>query len=137
MRMHPKGKLIGFAILIAELASLITSAQLDPVTARVECVIDGNTIQVRFEGNRYTVRLMGVDTPEKKHPTKAVEYFGREASAFTRAHLESKTVALVRDRSGYAVDRYGALASLCLPGRQLQRSAHPRGLRAGESWKYR
>ena len=31
MRMHPKGKLIGFAILIAGLASLITSAQLDPI----------------------------------------------------------------------------------------------------------
>ena len=50
--------------------------------------------------NSYTVRLMGVDTPETKHPTKAVEYFGREANAFTKAHLEGKTVALARDRTG-------------------------------------
>ena len=59
MRMHPKGKLIGFAILIAGLASLITSAQLNPVTARVERVIDGDTIRVRHQGKTFTVRLIG------------------------------------------------------------------------------
>ena len=56
-------------------------------------MIDGDTIRVRFEDNTYTVRLMGVDTPETKHPTKAVEYFGREASAFTKAALEGKDSA--------------------------------------------
>ena len=105
--LQPRAKLIGLSILIAGLASLITSAQLDPIMAQVERVIDGDTIQVRFEGNRYTVRLMGVDTPETKHPTIAVEYFRREASAFTKAHLEGKTVALVRDRTGDTADRYG------------------------------
>ena len=78
MRMHPKGKLIGLSILIAGLASLITSAQLDPVTARVERVINGDTIQVRIEGKSFTVRLMGVDTPETKHPTQAVQYGARD-----------------------------------------------------------
>ena len=109
MRMHPKGKLIGFAILIAGLASLITSAQLDPVTARVERVIDGDTIRVRHQGKNYTVRLIGVDTPETKHPTQAVERFGREASAFTKAALEGKLVAQVKDRNGDTIDRYGRL----------------------------
>ena len=52
---------------------------------------------------------MGVDTPETKHPTKAVEYFGREASAFTKAALEGKTVLLAKDRTGDTVDRYGRL----------------------------
>ena len=109
MRMHPKGKLIGLSILIAGLASLITSAQLDPIMAQVERVIDGDTIRVRFEGKSHTVRLMGVDTPETKHPTKAVQFFGREATAFTKAHLEGKLVALARDRTGDTVDRYGRL----------------------------
>ena len=68
-----------------------------------------DTIQVRFEGNSYTVRLMGVDTPETKHPTQAVKYFGREASVFTKAHLEGTTVALVRDPAGDSTDRYGRL----------------------------
>ena len=107
MQMYPKGKLIGLGILIAGVASFITSAQLDPISARIERVIDEDTIQVRFEGRSYTVRLIGVDTPETKHPTKAVQYFGREASAFTKEHLEGKTVALERDRTGDTVDRYG------------------------------
>ena len=57
-------------------------------------MIDGDTIHVRFEGKSYTVRLIGVDTPETKHPTKAAQYFGREASTFTKAALEGKTVLL-------------------------------------------
>ena len=98
---------IGLAILVAGFASLITSAPLDPVTVRVERVIDGDTLQVRFQGKRYTVRLIGVDTPETTHPTKAVEYFGSEASAFTKRHLEGKTVRLAKDHAGDTVDRYG------------------------------
>ena len=107
MKMRPKGQPIRLGILIAGIASFITSAQIDPITARVERVIDGDTVRVGFEGKGYTVRLIGVDTPETKHPTQTVEYFGREASAFTKAHLEGKTVALVRDRTGDAADRYG------------------------------
>ena len=87
-------------------APLIAS---DPVLAHVERVIDGDTLQVRFEGKSHTVRLIGVDTPETKHPTKAVQYFGREASAFTKAHLEGKAVLLEKDRTGDTVDRYGRL----------------------------
>ena len=70
---QPRAKLIGLSILIAGLASLITSAQLDPIMAQVERVIDGDTVRVRFEGKSYTVRLIGVDTPETKHPTQAVQ----------------------------------------------------------------
>ena len=102
-----RAKMIGLAMFIGGFMGLIASAQLDPITARVERVIDGDTIHVRVEGKRYTVRLIGVDTPETKHPTKAVQYFGREASAFTKAALEGKTVLLQKDRTGDTVDRYG------------------------------
>ena len=109
MRMHPRGQLIGLGILLAGIVSFVTSAQLDSVPARVKRVIDGDTIQVRFDGKTHTVRLIGVDTPETKHPTKAVQHFGREASAFTKAALEGKTVLLQKDRTGDTVDRYGRL----------------------------
>ena len=36
-----------------------------------------------------------------------MQYFGREASAFTKAALEGKTVLLQKDRTGDTVDRYG------------------------------
>ena len=102
-----KAKLTGLAIFIFGFMGLITSAQLDPISARVERVIDGDTIHVRVGEDRHTVRLIGVDTPETKHPTKPVQYFGREASAFTKAALEGKTVMLQKDRTGDTVDRYG------------------------------
>ena len=99
--------MIGVAMFVSGFMGLITSAQLDPISAHVERVIDGDTIHVRVEGKSRTVRLIGVDTPETVHPTRAVQYFGQEASAFTKAALEGKTVLLQEDRTGDTVDRYG------------------------------
>jgi len=50
-------------------------------------VIDGDTIEL---SNGETIRLIGVDTPETKHPQKPVEYFDKEASAFTKKMVEGK-----------------------------------------------
>ena len=99
----------GVTVLLFGVMALITQAQFGPVDATVERVIDGDTIRVRVQGKQYTVRLIGVDTPETKHPTQAVQFFGREASAFTKAALEGKTVLLAKDRTGDTVDRYGRL----------------------------
>ena len=100
---------VGLCIFFAGILFLLTNAQSGSITARVARVIDGDTIQVEFGGESHTVRLIGVDTPETKHPTKAVEHFGREASAFTKAHLEGKTVRLEKDSTGDTRDRYGRL----------------------------
>jgi micrococcal nuclease len=35
-------------------------------------------------GTGERVRLLGINTPETVHPKKAVEAFGKEASAFTK-----------------------------------------------------
>ena len=57
-------------------------------------VVDGDTIVVKGIGK---VRLIGVDTPETKHPRKPVEYFGKEASNFTKRMVEGKKVRLEYD----------------------------------------
>ena len=100
---------IGVLILIGGMLALITEAQFEPRMVKVARVIDGDTIQVLSDGRQYTVRLIGADTPETKHPTKAVQRFGQEASAFTTAALEGRTVQLETDRTGNTVDRYGRL----------------------------
>ena len=65
---------------------------------RVVEVVDGDTIVVAFaNGATDTVRLLGVDTPETKHPTKGVECFGPEASAFTKHALTGRVVRLESD----------------------------------------
>ena len=65
-------------------------------------VIDGDTVVVDGVG---TVRLIGVDTPETVDPRRPVEYFGREASAFTRELAIGKPARLEFDRE--RADRYG------------------------------
>jgi micrococcal nuclease len=70
-------------------------------------VIDGDTIVVDIDGKKEKVRLIGVDTPETTHPQKGVEYFGREASEFTRKMVEGKKVRL--DFDWQRRDRYGRL----------------------------
>ncbi|ADL12788.1 thermonuclease family protein [Acetohalobium arabaticum] len=54
-------------------------------------VIDGDTIKTTG-GEK--IRFIGVDTPETKHPEKSVEYYGKEASKFTKNKLEDKKVYL-------------------------------------------
>lgn len=75
--------------------------------ARVTHVTDGDTISVDVDGKEYKIRMVGVDTPETVHPNKPVEYYGKEASNFTKKSLTGKTVYLQKDVSD--TDRYGRL----------------------------
>ncbi len=78
-------------------------------------VIDGDTIEL---DGAERVRLIGVDTPESVDQSRPVEYFGKEASAFTRGLAEGKRVRLEFDRE--TVDTYGrTLAYVYLPDRTL------------------
>jgi micrococcal nuclease len=80
----------------------------DDGSMTIERVIDGDTVVVRMHGADETVRLIGVDTPETKHPTKPVQCFGPEASAFTDRLLpEGTRVRLERDVE--ARDHFGRL----------------------------
>ena len=78
--------------------------------AKVERVVDGDTAIVSFifdDGSKYQkerVRFLGVDTPETVHPNKPVQYYGKEASDFTKAQLTDKIVWLQTDVG--AKDRY-------------------------------
>lgn len=71
-------------------------------------VTDGDTIGVGRGWRYQTVRLIGVDTPETVHPEKPVEFFGPEASEFTKRQLEGKKVHLEFEPSTQ-YDDYGRL----------------------------
>jgi endonuclease YncB( thermonuclease family) len=68
----------------------------------VSRVIDGDTFETE-SGEK--VRLIGIDTPETKHPTKPVEAYGKEAYEFTKNELEGKRVRLEYDWQ--EKDKYG------------------------------
>lgn len=80
-------------------------------------VVDGDTIKVGRGWRENTVRLIGVDTPETVHPYKDIEYFGPEASKFTKEMVLKKKVHLEFE-SRIKHDRYGRLlAYVFLPDR--------------------
>ena len=71
-------------------------------------VVDGDTILVDLDGERYRVRYIGVDTPETHHPTDGADYWGFEASEANRSLVrEGQTVVMQRDIS--ETDIYGRL----------------------------
>ena len=76
--------------------------------ASVIDVADGDTIVVRVAGQRETVRLIGIDTPETKDPDEPVQCFGPEATEATEALLPRGT-AIRLERDAEPRDQYGRL----------------------------
>jgi micrococcal nuclease len=89
-------------ILTIVLSLLLSTTALAQDLRTVTRVVDGDTIILN--GNE-RVRLIGVDTPETVHPQEPVEYYGTEASAFTKRLCEGKSVRLEYDWQKQ--DKYG------------------------------
>ena len=77
----------------------------------VDRVVDGDTLHLA-NGDR--VRLLGVDTPETVKPNTPVQPWGPEASAFTKQHVQGKTVRLEFDREKR--DNYGRVLAYVYVG---------------------
>lgn len=96
-------------------------------SAYVTGVVDGDTVKVRRGFRRYTIRLIGIDTPETKKPGTPIECGGREATSrmyrlgFTRPRDadrdglydrnggEGRRVKVTTDPTQDQRDRYGRL----------------------------
>ena len=76
----------------------------DFVAGIVVRAVDGDTAVVKVDGQERRVRLLGVDTPETVHPNKPVQFYGKEASNFTKESLNGKRVWLEYDSNPQ--DRY-------------------------------
>lgn len=74
---------------------------------KVVQIIDGDTVKIDYNGKSTNVRLIGVDTPETVHPNKPVEFYGKEASNFTKNLLQGESVYLRYDVE--RTDQYGRL----------------------------
>lgn len=71
-------------------------------------MIDGDTLSVLVDDQTITVRLLGIDTPEKPGGPRPGECFGAEASDFAEQLVPAGTlIALTRDVE--TRDQYGRL----------------------------
>ena len=70
-------------------------------------IIDGDTVEIEYEGALTSVQLIGVNAPETVHPSKPIEPYGREATAFLQKLLLYKFVYFEFDRNKR--DRYDRL----------------------------
>jgi endonuclease YncB( thermonuclease family) len=118
-----KHKKVFFSVLIVLLCGL--ASNLYAWSGTVIKVIDGDTIKVLEAGKTEpaTVRLYGIDTPERK------QAYGREAKNFTAGMIAGKPVEIEK----LGKDRYGRIIGLVyVNGRLLNREL----IRAGLAWVY-
>jgi micrococcal nuclease len=103
---------LGLAVVIAAFPATFTLSRADTQSGpvMVSTVFDGDTLVVVLGGREVTIRLIGVDTPETAKPDTPVQFYGPEASDFTRRALLGKQVRLEYEapgRPGGATDKYG------------------------------
>ena len=70
-------------------------------------VVDGDTLRVLTGQETRAVRLIGIDAPERSHPSKSKEFLADEAAAYLASLCEGKTVRM--ERGDEDVDRHGRL----------------------------
>lgn len=92
---------------MAPASTAVTTPTPALIEAQVIEVVDGDTITVSIGDRLYTVRYIGIDTPETVHPSKPVQWMGPEAAAANAELVAGQTVYLEKDVS--ETDRYGRL----------------------------
>ena len=103
----PLRKLVGVGLsLLMSCSSGVTTE--NEVLITILKVVDGDTVDISIDGQTERVRLIGVNTPETKHPTKPIECFGPEASAYMTQLLPKGTILRI-ERDIEARDRYGRM----------------------------
>jgi len=71
--------------------------------------VDGDTFEVTIKGTKETLRIVGVDTPETVHPRKEVEFYGLEASKFTKSLCKINDVVYLTFEGDKKRGYYGRL----------------------------
>ncbi|MDD2891888.1 MAG: thermonuclease family protein, partial [Candidatus Gracilibacteria bacterium] len=101
-----------------ERISYILDAVIDKISYKQESgtgilydvisVVDGDTIKIDINGKTETIRILGIDTPEKfATRTGYKECYGEEASDYAKKLLTGKKVRIEFDDTQDKNDKYG------------------------------
>ena len=97
-------------------------------------VVDGDTLVVRVDGEAATVRLIGIDAPERSHPSLGKEFLADESAAFLSSLCLGKGVRL--EAGAEEADRYDRLLRYVFLPRPDGRLLNLEMLRAGMARLY-
>jgi len=105
IRGRERASLAVVLLLLALLAGPSSAAE----TGVVEEVVDGDTLRVRTAGSAeaLTVRLIGIDAPERSHPTLGKEFLSDAAAAHLASLCLGRTVRMEKDAE--ETDKYDRL----------------------------
>jgi micrococcal nuclease len=78
-------------------------------SARLERVIDGDTIVAQVDGREERIRYIGIDTPETVKPNTPVQCFGPQAHALNTRLIGAAGAPLTLRFDRELRDRYGRL----------------------------
>ncbi|MBN2307237.1 lamin tail domain-containing protein [Candidatus Peregrinibacteria bacterium] len=98
---------------------------------KVVRVIDGDTFVIDLNEKQFTVRMIGIDTPETVHPFKPIEYYGRQAADFLKSILSGQWVTLEFDAN--KIDKYGRVLAYVYWGDEM---INERILKEGYGYAY-
>lgn len=84
-------------------------ASTQPGLYEVVYINDGDTITVRANNREDKVRFIGVDTPEKDHPSRPVQCYSYAATDYLAKLIGDNDVKLVADPTNNNRDRYDRL----------------------------
>ncbi|TDM39207.1 thermonuclease family protein [Macrococcus epidermidis] len=76
------------------------------INATFDRAIDGDTVSIKVNNRKKTVRLLLVDTPESKKPNTPVQPYAIEAARFTESLVKTCDLKIQYDTKGKR-DRYG------------------------------
>lgn len=96
---------VAAVVVVVPTAAVAMTGDHRPTAAVVKKVVDGDTVDVTYEGGTHRIRLLNVDTPETVNPAKPVQCLGPEAVQFLRKRLPQGTAVQLRfDKE--RLDRY-------------------------------
>ncbi len=89
-----------------------------PMAGTIDFVADGDTVRITLAARSVMVRLLGVNTPEKKSKYRRAEPWGAKVAGIARAAWLGKRVELIADLN--ATDKYDrVLGYVTLDGKDL------------------
>ncbi|MBM7651259.1 thermonuclease family protein [Neobacillus cucumis] len=92
----------------------------DQVPISLVDTIDGDTIKVKVNGKRETVRYLLIDTPDSKKPDMCVQPYAREAYVRNNELVKSGSLTMEREQENLRDSHGRLLAYVYVDGKSVQ-----------------